>query len=98
MIPAGTGFKQFQQSEVRIRPQALEELAAEKHDVLGRAFPLLDSAPTNGDSHSEPKPTTSGMLGGSALDNLLGGADSEMEADLGPETEPEAGSEENNPS
>jgi DNA-directed RNA polymerase subunit beta' len=99
LIPAGTGFKQFQQSEVRIRPQALEELAAEKHDVLGRAFPLLDSAPSNGDTHSEPKPTSSSTLGGSALDNLLGGAASEMDdSDLGPEAEPEAGSEENNPS
>ncbi|MGC4002644.1 MAG: hypothetical protein QM811_05670 [Pirellulales bacterium] len=71
LIPAGTGFKSFQQSEVRIRPQALEALAAEKNDVLGRAFPLLDAAPDNdAKSDGQPKPA-----GGSALDNLLGGGD-----------------------
>ncbi|MCE5303179.1 MAG: DNA-directed RNA polymerase subunit beta' [Planctomycetaceae bacterium] len=43
LVPAGTGFRNYQQSEVRIRPQALEGLAAEKEDVLARHFPLLDS-------------------------------------------------------
>ena len=43
LVPAGTGFHSFQQSEVRIRPQALEEIAAEKADVLARHFPLLDT-------------------------------------------------------
>ena len=42
LIPAGTGFHTFQESEVRIRPQALEALAAEKDRVLARSFPLLD--------------------------------------------------------
>ncbi|MDX1965511.1 MAG: DNA-directed RNA polymerase subunit beta' [Pirellulales bacterium] len=75
LIPAGTGFKHFQQSEVRIRPQALEALVAEKSDVLGRAFPLLDAAGgdddasrgngSNGDSGAKPGPT--------GLDSLLGG-------------------------
>jgi len=44
LIPAGTGFHTIQDSEVRIRPEALEELAAEKERVLERSFPLLDSA------------------------------------------------------
>ena len=43
LVPAGTGFHTYQQSEVRIRPQALEGLAAEKEDVLARHFPLLDT-------------------------------------------------------
>ena len=43
LVPAGTGFHTYQQSEVRIRPLALEELAAEKEDVLARHFPLLDT-------------------------------------------------------
>jgi len=43
LVPAGTGFHTYQQSEVRIRPQALEALAVEKEDVLARHFPLLDS-------------------------------------------------------
>jgi DNA-directed RNA polymerase subunit beta' len=70
LIPAGTGFKHFQQSEVRIRPQALEELAAEKADVLGKAFPLLDSGEPNGAAANgeaeQPKPA------GGSLDDLLG--------------------------
>jgi DNA-directed RNA polymerase subunit beta' len=43
LVPAGTGFHTYQQSEVRIRPQALAGLAAEKEDVLARHFPLLDT-------------------------------------------------------
>ena len=42
LVPAGTGFHAFQDSEVRIRPQALEALAAEKDRILSRSFPLLD--------------------------------------------------------
>ena len=44
LIPAGTGFRTYQDSEVRIRPQALEGLAPEKEDVLARHFPLLEGA------------------------------------------------------
>ena len=42
LVPAGTGFHTYQQSEVRIRPKALDALAAEKESVLSRHFPLLD--------------------------------------------------------
>lgn len=70
LIPAGTGFKTYQESEVRINPQALEELAAEKDKVLSRSFPLLDGAAsgtpeTDGARKPEPKPAAS-------LDALLG--------------------------
>ncbi len=44
LIPAGTGFRSIQESEVRIRPAALEALAAEKQRVLARSFPLLEAA------------------------------------------------------
>ena len=37
LIPAGTGFRTYQESEVRIRPQALEALAAEKDRRPGAA-------------------------------------------------------------
>jgi DNA-directed RNA polymerase subunit beta' len=43
LVPAGTGFHTYQQSEVRIRPQALEALGVEKEDILARHFPLLDT-------------------------------------------------------
>ncbi|MEM8680384.1 MAG: DNA-directed RNA polymerase subunit beta', partial [Planctomycetota bacterium] len=41
LIPAGTGFRNFQESEVRINPEALEELAAQKDRTLVSSFPLL---------------------------------------------------------
>ena len=44
LIPAGTGFRTIHEAEVRIRPEALEALAAEKGRVLERSFPLLESA------------------------------------------------------
>ena len=52
LIPAGTGFKTFQESDVRIRREALEALAAQKEQVLTRAFPLLDSAGGDGNGSS----------------------------------------------
>jgi DNA-directed RNA polymerase subunit beta' len=76
LIPAGTGFRNIHDSEVRIRPEALEMLAAEKGRVLERAFPLLqtDGEPAersgNGDgapSAPQQEPAPSG------LDALLGG-------------------------
>ncbi len=42
LVPAGTGFRTYQDSEVRIRPQALDELTVEKESILSRHFPLLD--------------------------------------------------------
>jgi DNA-directed RNA polymerase subunit beta' len=83
LIPAGTGFKTIQESEVRIQPSALEALAAEKERVLERSFPLLESAlraqgdggaPAvqppggNGEHAAPPRPAPTG------LDALLGGA------------------------
>jgi len=44
LIPAGTGFRTYQESEVRIRPAALEGLGPEKEDILARHFPLLEGA------------------------------------------------------
>ncbi|HEV3416583.1 MAG TPA: DNA-directed RNA polymerase subunit beta' [Pirellulales bacterium] len=70
LIPAGTGFKTFQDSEVRIRREALEALAAEKERVLTRHFPLLDggAAATDGGKAAPAAPATS-------LESLLGGGD-----------------------
>jgi DNA-directed RNA polymerase subunit beta' len=45
LVPAGTGFRAYQESDVRIRPQALEALKVEKESILSRHFPLLDTAP-----------------------------------------------------
>jgi len=41
LIPAGTGFRQYQDSEVRYRPEALQAMAAEAATALETSFPLL---------------------------------------------------------
>jgi DNA-directed RNA polymerase subunit beta' len=70
LIPAGTGFRSIQEAEVRIRPEALEALAAEKERVLARRFPLLEEAAGNGEptDGAGAQPSTAG-----SLDALLGG-------------------------
>jgi DNA-directed RNA polymerase subunit beta' len=45
LIPAGTGFKLHQESDVRIRPEALQELQAEKERILAARFSLLNEGP-----------------------------------------------------
>jgi DNA-directed RNA polymerase subunit beta' len=53
LIPAGTGFRQFQEGEVRYRPEALQALAAEKSRVLETSFPLLQAAGAPGAAEIE---------------------------------------------
>ena len=71
LIPAGTGFKTYQQAEVRIRPQALEALTGERESALSRAYPLLDAA-TRQEADQGTAPTSPAAQGGSALDELFG--------------------------
>ena len=62
LIPAGTGFRNFQESEVRIHPEALEALAnRERTQTLEQNFPLLgegaaDTAPAPAASPSTLPP------------------------------------------
>ncbi|MHC4875829.1 MAG: DNA-directed RNA polymerase subunit beta', partial [Planctomycetota bacterium] len=42
LIPAGTGFHSHQDSDVRIRPEALQELQAEKERILAARMNLLN--------------------------------------------------------
>ena len=90
LIPAGTGFRSFQEAEVRIRPEALESLAAEKDRALVASFPLLESAETTNPMAgvTEPEPPAAGTLSdATSLDSLLGGGLSATELD---EPEPPA--------
>nr|HPM83802.1 hypothetical protein [Candidatus Anammoximicrobium sp.] len=48
LIPAGTGFRQYQDSEVRYRPEALQAMAAEAATALETSFPLLQEAAAGG--------------------------------------------------
>ncbi|HVX15227.1 MAG TPA: DNA-directed RNA polymerase subunit beta' [Pirellulales bacterium] len=67
LVPAGTGFKTYQESEVRIKPEALVDLAREKERVLTKAFPLLESGEeSNGNAAGK-----SAKAGSSGLDALL---------------------------
>ena len=45
LIPAGTGFRIHQDAEVRIRPEALEELNAERERILAARRDLLNEGP-----------------------------------------------------
>ena len=42
LVPAGTGFYTHQQAEVRIKPEALQELKEEKERILQARFNLLN--------------------------------------------------------
>jgi DNA-directed RNA polymerase subunit beta' len=88
LIPAGTGFHTYQDAEVRIKPEALESLAAAKQDVFATHFPLLEAAAaaaaagigedgaTGGDGqHHDGEATAAPTEAApSPLDDLLGGA------------------------
>jgi DNA-directed RNA polymerase subunit beta' len=73
LVPAGTGFKTYQESEVRIRPQALKDLANEKDRILTRSFPLLDGAEDTNGGPSKPQISTKSQAPATSLDALLGG-------------------------
>ncbi|MCO6458399.1 MAG: DNA-directed RNA polymerase subunit beta' [Pirellulaceae bacterium] len=75
LIPAGTGFRTFQEAEVRYRPEALQAMAAEQDRTLVTSFPLLQGGDEGGQ--------TTGAAAGSqrkasdspvSLESLLGGS------------------------
>ena len=83
LIPAGTGFRTFQDSEVRYRPEALQAMAAEKDRQLVTSFPLLEAGGEDGNGAEQPSSEasaegTSAAAGGESanpLDSLLGGSE-----------------------
>jgi DNA-directed RNA polymerase subunit beta' len=83
LIPAGTGFKTFQESDVRIRREALEALAAQKEQVLTRAFPLLETAEEG--NGSAAKAAGTGTATATAESPDVGVAPSDLEGLLGGE-------------
>jgi DNA-directed RNA polymerase subunit beta' len=79
VIPAGTGFRTYQDSEVRFRPMAMAELAARREPAPRPIFPLLEAAPeppaaavpyAPAPEGTTPADQTSRMV--SELDKLLG--------------------------
>ncbi len=80
LIPAGTGFRIFQDAEVNYKREALEELAEESVQSLEESFPLLADSeqptepeateavmPVEPPTSSEPAPSNE------ALDSMFGG-------------------------
>jgi DNA-directed RNA polymerase subunit beta' len=65
LIPAGTGFRMFQDAEVSYRREALQELA-EATPTLEESFPLLSGGDTPAASAKAPKSSES-------LDSMFGG-------------------------
>jgi DNA-directed RNA polymerase subunit beta' len=77
LIPAGTGFHTFQDSEVRYRPEALEAMAAETGTALETSFPLLQEA-TRDESAAEAAPEEESLAPDqtpAALEDLLGSSE-----------------------
>jgi DNA-directed RNA polymerase subunit beta' len=83
LIPAGTGFRTYQDGEVRFRPQAISELAARKEPAPRPIFPLLEGAAGGEPSPLSPlapsqeeKPSAEKEARTMAeLDKLFGGSD-----------------------
>jgi DNA-directed RNA polymerase subunit beta' len=78
LVPAGTGFHTYHEAEVRIRPEALEALAAEKDRILTRTFPLLETADEGNGKQASAEAKPAAAAG--SLEALLGGGgDAESE-------------------
>ncbi len=76
LIPAGTGFRTFQDSEVRINPEALAELASRTRErTLEDSFPLLQDNGEQPQSGQGPA-AISEMAPAPGLESLLGGGGS----------------------
>jgi DNA-directed RNA polymerase subunit beta' len=75
LIPAGTGFRTFQESEVRYQPEALQAMAAEKERALETSFPLLATAGEggNGGQAAAAQPAAPASGDAKSLDELLRG-------------------------
>ncbi|MDG1874772.1 MAG: DNA-directed RNA polymerase subunit beta' [Mariniblastus sp.] len=67
LIPAGTGFKTFQDSEVQYNLEAMREAATAPSTTLEESFPLLESTPGTG--------ADVGVAGGDGFSNAMAGQD-----------------------
>jgi DNA-directed RNA polymerase subunit beta' len=56
LIPAGTGFRVFQESEVSYRKEALEDLVNRGTAAAEESFPLLNQAPRSAEPTMAPPP------------------------------------------
>ncbi len=75
LIPAGTGFRSYQDAEVRFRPQALTELAVHKEAASRPFFALLEG---------EAEPTAGGVPTATAAEPEAADSFSELDRLFGP--------------
>jgi DNA-directed RNA polymerase subunit beta' len=68
LIPAGTGFRIFQESEVNYRREALEDMSTQPEQTLESSFPLLSDAPQSANSEASEQAKQSSE----ALDSMFG--------------------------
>ena len=64
LIPAGTGFRKFQESEVRYQPDALLAISEEEAESMATQFPLLQAGAEMLDKADTPAPSLDTLLGG----------------------------------
>ncbi len=75
LIPAGTGFRIFQDAEVNYRREAMQELA-DTRPSLEQSFPLLQGgsgAPADAPRPSKPAPASKVEKSDETLDSMFGG-------------------------
>ncbi|MGD9646595.1 MAG: hypothetical protein AB7U73_12845, partial [Pirellulales bacterium] len=72
LVPAGTGFRTYQEAEVRINREALDQIAADKASVLEREFPLLQAAEEGADGEQ-----ATAAAGTAALEAMFGGSEAQ---------------------
>jgi len=86
LVPAGTGFRRYQESEVRLQPAALSQIVQERTVAAEPVFPLLDDGRGFGDSGSDSRRASSGP---SELDRLIGDMpSSETASEATPKADP----------
>ncbi|RMF41175.1 MAG: DNA-directed RNA polymerase subunit beta' [Planctomycetota bacterium] len=83
LIPAGTGFRTFQESEVCYRREALEDLLTRGSAAMEESFPLLEQGGPNAENTTDAGPPPSEAS--SASTDL--GADSLLSEQPGTETQ-----------
>ena len=73
LIPAGTGFHTFQESEVRYRPEVLQKMATEEDRTLVTSFPLLQSTGGGDEATGDATPAEAAPADGAAGKEILDG-------------------------
>ena len=75
LIPAGTGFRTFQESDVQYNLEALRSMAAAPTQTLEETFPLLEPATTAVPASGEQSPMAVDVMTGTFEDPGMAAAD-----------------------